>query len=201
MTVRKPRSLQSYAWSFRTDNMVRCLNPYIRFCEIRPMRVVFVASFLANLFLALSSLALLPDRVAIHFGPGGVPNGWATNLAGVILVLGVHCLVFFSLYLAPGLLAKVPAKWINLPNRDFWLRPEHRAQAMALFAQHLWRFGTVLFLFMLLAGLLTLKANLSEPVRLDERALLLGLAGFLAYTLFWVVALLRAFRIPRDTDD
>ena len=105
------------------------------------MRVVFVASFLANLLLALSSLVLLPDRVPIHFGPGGIPNGWATNLAGTAMVLGVHCLVFFSLYLAPGLLAKVPAKWINLPNRDFWLRPEHRAQAMAQFAQHLWRFA------------------------------------------------------------
>lgn len=63
----------------------------------------------------------------------------------------------------------------------------------------MWQFGTALFLFMLFAGLLTLRANLSDPVRLDERLFLIGLGIFLAYTVYWTVALLGAFRVPKTT--
>ena len=57
--------------------------------------------------------------------------------------------------------------------------------------------GTALFLFMLFAALLTIRANRSDPVRLDESLFLTGLAIFLAYTVYWVVAMVRAFRIPK----
>ena len=63
----------------------------------------------------------------------------------------------------------LPRRWISLPNRDYWLRLEHRSQAVEKLGRHIWRFGTALFLFMFFAGLLTLRANLSDPVRLDER--------------------------------
>jgi uncharacterized membrane protein len=163
------------------------------------MRNAFIASFLANLILALVSLVILPDQVAIHFGPGGTPDGWATNLASTLIMLGIHILVFCSLYFSPRLFTAVPSKWISLPNRDYWLRPEHRSEATARFSHHIWQFGSALFLFMFFAGLLTLKANLSDPVRLNERLFLIALVIFLAYTVYWTVALLRAFRVPEDS--
>lgn len=159
------------------------------------MRTAFILSFVANLILALVSLVLLPDNVAIHFGLGGAPDGWASNLTSTLIMLGIHTLVFCSLYFSPRLLATVPRKCISLPNRDYWLQPEHRSQAMERFSQLMWQFGTALFLFMLFAGLLTLRANLSDPVRLDERLFLVGLAIFLAYTVYWTVAPLRSFRV------
>ena len=61
----------------------------------------------------------------------------------------------------------------------------------------MWRFGTAVFLFMLFAALLTIRANRSDPVRFDESLFLTGLVIFLAYTVYWVVALVRAFRIPK----
>jgi hypothetical protein len=163
------------------------------------MRHVFLASFAANILLALVSFAILPDRVAIHFGPGGLPNGWASNLSSTLLMLGTHLLVFLSLFLSPRLLTTSAKKWVSLPNREYWLRPENRPRAVTMFSQRLWQFGTALFLFMLLAGLLTLQANLSDPVVLDERLFLTGLVIFLVYTGYWTVALLRAFRAPGKT--
>ena len=56
--------------------------------------------------------------------------------------------------------------------------------------------GTVTFLFMLGATLLTMDANLSEPIPLNEHLFLVTLFSFLAYTVYSIVALLRAFRIP-----
>ncbi len=159
------------------------------------MRTVFVVSFLANVILAILSSVILPERVAIHFGLGGSPDGWATNLTSTLGMLVMHTLIFCSLYFFPRLLDRMPAKWISMPNRDFWLTPERRARARETISRHIWQFGTALFLFMLVAGMLTIKANLSDPVRLDEGPLLIAVVIFLAYTVYWTVALLRAFRV------
>jgi uncharacterized membrane protein len=155
------------------------------------MRSAFILSFLANVIMSVVSFAILPDRVAIHFGPGGSPNGWASNLTNTLIMLSVHTLVFCSLYFSPRLIARVPSKWISLPNRDFWLAPQNRANATEMFSHYIW-----LFLFMLFTGLLALRANLSEPVRLDETVFLAALVIFLAYTVYWTIVLLRAFRKP-----
>ncbi len=53
-----------------------------------------------------------------------------------------------------------------------------------------------MFLFLLFAGFLTIRANRSDPIRLEEGLFLLGFVIFLAYTLYWVVGLVRAFRVP-----
>jgi uncharacterized membrane protein len=160
------------------------------------MHTTFIVSFLANVALVLVSSVILPDRVAIHFGQGGVPDGWAANLTNTLIMLGMHSFLFCSLYFSPRLLSSIPEKWISLPNRDYWLRPEHRSQAIAQFSRLMWQFGTALFLFMLFTGLLSLKANLSDPVRLDDVPLFVALIVFLVYTGYWTITLLRTFRIP-----
>lgn len=160
------------------------------------MRTAFIAAFLANVTLSLVSLAILPDPVAIHFGSGGAPDGWASTLTHTLLMLGVNTLVFGALYFAPRLISTVPSKWVNLPNRDFWLNPQRRPLAAEKLRHHLWQFGTAVFLFMFFAGLLTIRANRSDPVRLEEGLFLVGLGIFLAYTLYWIVGLMRAFRVP-----
>ena len=105
------------------------------------MRNAFIVSFLANVVLSLASLVILPDRVAIHFGLGGAPDGWASNLTSMLLVLGVHTLVFCALYFSPRLISTVPSKWISLPNRDFWLTPQRRHLAAEKLSHHMWRFS------------------------------------------------------------
>ena len=77
------------------------------------MRVAFITSFLANVMVTLVSLLILPERVAIHFGLGGLPDSWASNLNSTLLMLGVHALVFVSLYFSPKLLATMPSQCIS----------------------------------------------------------------------------------------
>jgi len=161
------------------------------------MRNAFIVTFLANVILSLVFLAILPDRVAIHFGLGGAPNGWASNRTNTLLMLGVHTFVFCALYFSPRLISTVPSKWISLPNRDFWLTPQRRHLVAEKLSHHMWQFGIAVFLFMLFAGLLTIRANRSDPVRLDESLFLTGLLIFLAYTVYWIVALVRSFRVPK----
>lgn len=164
------------------------------------MRMTLILTFLANIALALASLAWLPDKVAIHFAWSGNADGWAARLDSVLLTLGLDTLLFLTFWLSPALLRRTPLKWVNLPNRAYWLSPERREATIARVSARLWAFGTVLFLFLLAVGLLTLAANRADPVRLDQPLFLVALALFLAYTLYWTVALGRDFRRPTGSD-
>jgi hypothetical protein len=114
----------------------------------------------------------------------------------VIFLVVLHTVLFLALYLLPRLLLKVPAKWVNLPNKSYWLAPERRAQAVVKTARSMQQFGVAVFLLLLAGGVLSLKANFRNPIVLNERAFLACMALFLAYTVFWCVAFYRDFRIP-----
>jgi len=162
------------------------------------VRAAFIVSFAANVILALISLVILPPRIAIHFGPGGMPDNWAPNHANSLIFLGLHTVLFFSLYFSPRLTLAFPAKWINLPNRAFWLGPEHRGQTAAKISALMHQFGVAVFLFLFATGLLTIQANLAEPVRLNEVLAFTFLFLFLIYCVLWCIGFFRSFRLPKE---
>lgn len=159
-------------------------------------RFYFVALFIANIALNLISWAMLPDRVAIHFGANGVPNGWASKNANLFFFLVLHVPIFLMFLYLPRIIAKTPPRLVSLPNRDYWLREERRDEAIKMLGEQLMVYGAALFLFLFFVGLLVLDANLSEPIHLNERIFLTWLALFLAFTGIWTWQLYRAFRIP-----
>lgn len=161
-------------------------------------RIVFVASFVANVMLALVSLAILPERVAIHFGWGGMPDQWASKETHALTLLGLETCLFLILCLLPRLAGAIPARWVNLPNKPFWLAPENRARFQAKCAALIHRFGTALFFFLFAFGLHAIQANLAQPVRLQQRSLFVFLAMFVAYAIGWCIAFFRAFRVPKE---
>ena len=55
-----------------------------------------------------------------------------------------------------------------------------------------------MFGFLFAIGLLTLHANLSDPVQLDAPLFFGAAIVFLLYTAYGCVKFFRAFRIPRD---
>lgn len=62
----------------------------------------------------------------------------------------------------------------------------------------MFQFGTVLFAFMFIGGLLTLLANLYTPVRFRENIFWWPFGLFMAYEAYWIVNPLRLFRIPKN---
>ncbi len=159
-------------------------------------RTAFIVCYAANVLLALASPAVLPERVAIHFGPGGLPDGWAPIWTNTLIYLGLDTFLFILFYFAPRLTAALPAKWSNLPHKEFWLAPENRPLFLEKYAALMEHFGTALFLFLFAVGLLAVQANRADPVRLHEPSFFVCLALFLAYTLAWVIVFFRSFRLP-----
>jgi len=161
------------------------------------MRRLLIAAFAANLILILISLLVLPDQVAIHFRSGGEPDAWASKWTNAVIFLLIQ-MPLFALFISVGRLTlNMPAKWLSLPNKDYWLKPENRAELEVRFGALMEEFGFVLFVFLFVVGLLALAANLSEPVRLNEPVFLLCFVAFMLYVPFWLVKLFRRLKVGR----
>ena len=165
------------------------------------MRRLMISAFVANMVLTLVSLLILPDPVAIHFRGGGIPDAWASKWTHALIFMVIQ-LPLFALCLSIGRLTlNSPAKWISLPNKDYWLKPENRKELEARFSALMEEFGVALFAFLFLVVLLTLDANLSDPVRLNESLFLMFFAAFMLYVLYWLIKLLRRMKVPRQVSN
>jgi hypothetical protein len=153
-------------------------------------------AYLSNVVLTLALLLILPARIAVHFGPGGAADGWAPATRNAVETLGLYSLLYLCLRFSPALALRTPPALVNLPNKAYWLSPPHRDAARELIQRLVGEFGTVLFLWFEAVQVLTALANLMPPARLRLGVFLPLFAGFLLYTLAWVLRFYRAFRLP-----
>jgi hypothetical protein len=59
--------------------------------------------------------------------------------------------------------------------------------------------GSAFLTFLFFVGVLTLEANLADPVRLNESIFFPLFIAFMLYTGYWCVTLVRVFRIPKNS--
>ena len=160
------------------------------------MRKVLIAVFVANLILTAVSLAVLPDQVAIHFGGGGRPDSWASKEFNAAIFLVLQVPFFLLFYFAHTLTLGFPSRFLNVPNKDYWLREENLELFQKKFRFYMAEFGVAIFVFFFCLTGLTIMANLSDPVRLDEALFMVVFVAFMLYTLWWLVRLVRGLRVP-----
>jgi len=160
------------------------------------MRKPFIFAFLANVILSLCSVTVLPERTAIHFGFGGLPDNWAAPGEFALLMSVTDAVIFLTFLFSAKLTHRLPARFINLPNRAYWLNEKNRSKAEAMLTEEMYLFGTATYVFMFLITLLVLRANLSSPVRLQETPLWWAFGLYIGFTVYWTVRLYRRFRVP-----
>ena len=160
------------------------------------MRKVLIAVFAANLILSAVSLAVLPDQVAIHFGGGGRPDSWASREFNATIFLVLEVPFFLLFYFASVLPLGVSKKFVNLPNKDYWLQGENHPLFQRKFGFYMAEFGVAIFVFFFCISLLALQANLSEPVLLNYKLFMIVFIVFMSYTLWWLVRIVRGFQVP-----
>lgn len=160
------------------------------------MRIAFILTFVANLILLVVSVGISPERVAIHFGSGGDPDNWASSHINALIMAGVHALVFFSLFFSTQLTRIFSRKYINIPNKRYWIQDENWGEAEAILTKEMYLFGIVIFIFMFIVGLLALQANLSTPVKFREDLFWWPFGLFMAFTVYWIIRFMTRFRVP-----
>lgn len=161
-------------------------------------KTIFYAMFLALLLFNLGSWLVLPENVAVHFSLGGVPDSWASRGFYIASITCMMILVLGGFAMVPMVLERTGARWMSFPHKEYWFADERRAETARRSAPRFFRFGAATAGLLLVASILTVRANLSMPVLLEERPFVVSMGLYLAYTAWWCAALFREFRLPGD---
>jgi hypothetical protein len=144
-------------------------------------------------FVWLTSLSL-PDVVASHFEADGYANGFMSRRAYIGLMLacavGLPALLVIVSYFRLG----SPKARITLPDRDYWLAPERRAETVSYLRVQLSRFAVVLMVLLCYMHWLVVRANAARPPRLSTPWINAGLVAFVVFVVIWTRMFLRRFR-------
>lgn len=135
----------------------------------------------------------LPNVVASHFNGRGAPNGWQTKQVFFSVFIGVGVLAAVIGPVIPRIIAGVPAQLINLPNKSYWLAPEHLQETMAFLNAHFAWFGCGVFLLILLTFEYAIQSNLHPENPPAPARMSYILVGFLLFTLALTIRILAKF--------
>jgi uncharacterized membrane protein len=136
----------------------------------------------------------LPPLVASHFGTSGTANRFMPRTFYVRFMLAIVLGLPTILTLVTWRTLVSPKARINIPNRDYWLAPERRAETIAFLRAGLLWFGVLLVAFLCFAHWLVVLANRMQPAHLAEPWFFLGLGTFFVAVFIWLMVLLGHFR-------
>ena len=141
----------------------------------------------------------LPEVVASHFNGRGVANGWQTKSAFFGVLAGVSVLAAVVGFGIPRIIAAMPPQLINLPNKRYWLAPEHIANTMEFLNRYFAWFGCAVFVVILVTFDFAVQANLHPDHRPDATRMWYLLAAFLAFNFLSIARMFIRFgRPPQD---
>jgi uncharacterized membrane protein len=156
-----------------------------------------LASGAAGILLVSYQWQRLPERVASHFNGAGAVDGWMGKDTNFFLSAGIIAGITATFYLLGVMMRRLPPGWINLPNKDYWFAADRERQTRARLTAWAWTFGAFLNVFLLFAFHMAYLANLSDPVAINNTAMIAGLVVYLAVSLGSVAVLLVRFARTR----
>ena len=165
--------------------------------DARVPRALFFAIVLAAIGECVHDYPLLPGRLASHFAASGMPNGWMTKTQFLITYAVMLLPALAVEFWVPRRIAKKPDAKLNLPNKEYWLAPDRRADTFAYFEKVFAWYGSVFLFVVAFATGLALRANFDTPPRLPTGPLISVIAGFALYNVAAVAAMYRRFSKPR----
>lgn len=149
---------------------------------------------LLSILLPWAHRARLPDPMPVHFDLHGMADGWLPRDLACWHHSVIALLISLPLLLIMTLLHSTPTRWINLPNRDYWLADQRRGATLRTLKTLLvWLLAAS---HALLIGLWTLARQQGLTPELPVgRSLWILLAAFLGFILVATTFLHRRFLI------
>jgi len=155
------------------------------------VRILALALFAATAGYSAAQYGALPQRLAVHFGLDGTPNGWQTKAAffrAILLILTAYNVGFV---LGTGLwLRRINPRHLNICWKQYWLATDARCRLVMVKLETMLAMTGILFNG-IFAGIvwLVVRANLTPDHALPAPSLVLGLilgatAAYIAW-MFW----------------
>jgi len=141
----------------------------------------------------------LPDPMASHFNASGAATAWMPKSSLFILITIVTLAASVPVFLVPRLMVNLPNDKINLPNKEYWLAPERRAETMQYLGIQMGWLACAL-LALLFCGLYNaVAANFRPNHHFDSGSFYVVLGAFFAFIIVWLVRLFSHFaRVPQQ---
>ena len=160
-------------------------------------RLLFFLMLALGLLQWLRVYPQLPDLMASHFAANGAANGYQPKQAFFTLMAFVLGLSAFVAFVTPRILANKPPERINLPNKSYWLSPEHRQETFRFFAAQMAWFGCAILFVLLYGTSLAINANLSPSRHFDSSSMIYVMIAFSAFCMLWCIFFVRHFmKVP-----
>lgn len=157
------------------------------------MRSLFATLLLTFVFVFVTGSSL-PPVVASHFVVGGAANGFVPRSSYLIFTIVLLAGLPLLIALLSNASTFLPVRFINLPNREYWLTPERQADTLAYLRRRGTRLGIILALFLCYIHWLVVLANAHNPPLFPERLFFVGMAVFLISLVFWLGGFIAHFR-------
>lgn len=159
-------------------------------------RIILFLLLLILFFHLYHFYAEMPEKVASHFNGAGDPNSWTSKNSFVFLTaaigLSAACFSVFIMFL----IENIPVSLLNLPNKNYWLAEERRAESLSRIRTFFEWFSVGMLVLINVVFYFTLKANAhKEPL---SSAIWFVIIGFFAFVIIWIIVFARRFRIPNS---
>lgn len=165
--------------------------------RIRPSTALLTGLTVAFLVQLWSGLSGAPDVMATHFGADGVADGWMTRGMHAAFSVGMWALMVGCFWLLPAVLHRVPDQMISLPNRDYWLAPERRAETFEAIRTRSEAYGALTLMLMLFVYGMVFDVNQAADPVLPEAAFFAAMGVYLVVFLGLGVETVLRFRKPQ----
>jgi hypothetical protein len=98
----------------------------------------------------------------------------------------------------PRIISAIPAQLINLPNKSYWLAPEHLAETEEFLSAYFAWFACGIYLMMIFTFDYAIQSNLHPENPPNPARMWYILAGFLLFTFAWTIRMLAKFLHPSE---
>ena len=163
-------------------------------------RIFYIVAILICVFEILRLWNLAPPQMAAHFNVQGSPDRFVSKAEFFWFQIQTMLVVIVVSILSQILFLILPVKLINLPNREYWLPPERRAETV----DRLSSFAAMMFGVILLAiqaGFeLSTYANFQTPIIFNAQWMLMVLSISIVLIALMLFQLRASFRLPSSND-
>ncbi|MGB6683779.1 MAG: DUF1648 domain-containing protein [Candidatus Acidiferrum sp.] len=161
-----------------------------------PKMIFVLLAVLASIYF-WSNYAQLPEVVASHFNARSVANGWQPKSVFFEFFAGTVAIAAFLTFGISAIISRMPVAMINLPNREYWLAPDHREETLAFLSGYFAWFGCAALVVAATAVNYAVGRNLHPEAQSDIPVFLYVLGGFLVLAIASSIRVLKRFsRVP-----